>query len=161
MRVLPYLLYLLILACYQVILAPLIAIGGVAFDLAALLACGVALYKTEMTSLWFGFFAGLVVAVAQPDLLGWHAVGLALIAVAAFHLRDRLNVESLSARLLLVTGGALVHQLAIILIDPSLRALPLLWQLAIPAAVYTTVAAFIFFLVKDRYITIQRVRELF
>ena len=121
----------------------------------------VALYKSELTTLWFGFAAGLVLAVGRPDLLGWHVLILATLGLVTYYIRERLNLESLYARLLLVSGGVLVFNIYSVATIGSDQFLYLLWSTALTGTIYTAAIAWLFFLVKEGRITIEKIKALF
>jgi len=62
MTIIPYLIYLLLVALHVVILKDVTTIYTVPLNLSAFLVLAVTLYKDDMTAIWFGFFAGLVMA---------------------------------------------------------------------------------------------------
>lgn len=161
MTLLPYLLYLFLIGLYRVVLLDLTTIAGVSVNLAALVVLLVTLYKSELTSMWFGFAVGLALGVADPQRMGWHALAMALLALAAFQLRTRLNLESLWARVLLLLGGVFLHNVLILVIAWNSGLIGRLFDWALPGAVYTTVMGWLFFLLKDRRITMRRLRTLF
>lgn len=161
MRAVPYILYLLLIAMHQVIWRDVTSIFGVTINLAALIVVLVALYKTEMIAVWFGFLAGVVMAVGNPVMIGWHGFALVALGLAAFHVSERLNLESLYARLLLVSSIVSIHSLLKLLINQTDGLFYLFWTSVIPGTVYTTVLALLFFAVKERKITVQRLKAFF
>jgi rod shape-determining protein MreD len=160
-KLLPYTLYLLLIALDQTILKDILAIYGVSINVTALLVLSVALYKSEVTAIWFGFAAGLIMAAGRSATIGWHVGLLAFIGVTAFHIRERLNLDSLYAKLLLIFGGTLLHNILVLLIDQTEGFIFLLWANAVPGAVYTSLVALVFFAVKERMVTYQKIREIF
>lgn len=158
---LPYLLYLALIGMHQVMTINLISVYGATVNLAALIVVLVAVYSSETTAAWFGFWAGIVAFAGVPAVLGWHGLVLALIGIASFHIRGRLNLDSQRSRLLLVTGGVLAHNLISFIIDSH----ELLWWAMtlniLVGALYTGLLAWIFFLFKDRRISTQKVRSVF
>ena len=161
MRAVPYILYLLLIATHQVIWRDVTSIFGVMINLAALMVVLVALYKTEMIAVWFGFLAGVVLAAGNPAMIGWHAFALAVLGLVAFHVSERLNLESLYARLLLVSGIVFIHNLLKLLINQTDGLFYLFWTSVITGVVYTTFVALLFFTVKERKITVQRLKSFF
>jgi len=161
-RVIPFILYLLLIAAHQVILRDITAVYTANINLTALMVLTVAVYKPELVAAWFGFAAGLVLAAGSPDLLGWHALWLTGLGTVAFHAREKLNLDSLYARLLLVVSGVMVHNLLVLI--TSFRTVDFWYSLvtaALPGAVYTTLIAWLFFLFKEGHITWAKVRALF
>ena len=161
MRAVPYLLYLLLIAMHQVIWRDVTSIFGVAINITAFIVVLVALYKTEMIAVWFGFLAGVVMAAGNPAMTGWHAFALAVLGLVAYHVSERLNLESLYARLLLVSCIVLIHNFLKLLIDQTGDLFYLLWTSVITGAVYTTILALLFFAIKERKITVQKLRAFF
>ena len=160
-RVIPFILYLILIAFHEVITreATLIVTAGI--NLSALLVLVVALYKAELTATWFGFFAGLVFMASSPAHLGWHALALAALGLMAYHVREKLNLDSLYAKILLVFGGVLVHNLMVLVLEGPTDFLFRLVTVVLAGAVYTTAIAWVFFLFKEGYITWARVKSLF
>jgi rod shape-determining protein MreD len=161
MRSVPYIIYLILLASFEVIIRDVVTIWYAAPNLAALLVLAVALHQNEITALWFGLLAGIVLSAGEPSHVGSHALSLAALALAAYHARQRLNLEAISAKMLVMFSGVLVHNiitLAVIRADN----LPLrLADTALTGTVYTSIIAYIFFLIKEEHITAEKFRELF
>jgi hypothetical protein len=162
MTVLPYILYLFLISLHAVILDDVISIGSAHLNLAAFLVLAVALYKDDVTAAWFGFFVGLVAAAGGPPAhLGWQALLMAVLALVAGYVRERLNLDSLKAKLLLMFGGILVHNVGVLIISRTDGLFLHLATYALTGTVYTTVVAWLFFLVKERRITMARIKALF
>lgn len=161
MRIIPYLIYLLIIGLNQVVLRDSTAIYGANFNLAAFLVVAVALYKSEVTSAWFGFAAGVVVSAGNPDLIGWHSMIFTLLGVIAYNVKERVNLESLYSKLLLIFGGVLIENTVALLIVGPDAFFSRLWSVSLAGAVYTVVIATIFFLFKEGIITAQKARSIF
>jgi len=161
MRLIPCFLYLLIIAMHEVIWRDFAGLYFVALNLPAMIVVSVAIYKSETAALWFGFLAGLVMAASQPDKMGLHALFLAILGVAVFHVREKLNLESVYSKLLLIVGAVLVHNIATTIINGTDRFFYLLWSYCLPGAAYTTILAWIFFLFKERKITFQKLKSVF
>ncbi len=162
MKLIPYILYLLLVAFYEVILRDLTSIYGVALGLPVLLVLAVAVYKSELSAIWFGFAVGLVTAAtSRPELSGWYALATAGLGSAAFHLRERLNLESLASKLLLVFGGALVYNVVMTVINRPDGFFFTLGTSVIPGALYTTVVAWVFFQFSEGRMTPQKMKAMF
>ena len=161
MKSLPYLLYLILIAMHEVIWRDVTSVYGVSIDLTALLVTVVALYKTEMTATWFGFVAGIIMGASNSPAMGWHALVLSALGLAAYHVRERLNLESLYARLLLMFGASLAHSLLRSLIEGNSHLFYLFWTSLLPGALYTTIVVSLFFVIKDRMITVQKLKSIF
>ncbi len=160
-RIIPFVLYFLLLAMHQVIWKDLTGIFGAAINLAAMIVILIAIYRTEMTAVWFGFVAGLVAAAGIPGSMGWQALTLAGVGLAAYHMRERLNLDSLNAKLLLVLGGVLVHNVCTLIIVQTDAFWYRLVVNAVTGAVYTALVAWLFFLVKEKRITVRKIRSIF
>jgi len=161
MKLIPYLMYLLLIAGHATILRQVTSIYGVTISLAVLTVLLVAIYKSEFTALWYGFVAGLVVAAGVPSQMGVHALVMTALAVGAFHTRERLNLDSLYAKVLLVAGGVLVHNIALLALQPGPGFWFLLISAALPGALYTTLLAWVFFLIKEKRVTWQSIKAIF
>lgn len=161
-RILPFLLYLWLVALHQVVLNDIFSIYGVvSINLAALVVLLVGLYKSELDACWFGFMVGLVAYAGATSALGWHALVMAGLGYLTFHLRAKVNLESLYSKLLLVFCGVLVHNAVTLIISGSDGAFYLMATRVLPGAVYTSVVAWIFFLFKEGRITFQKFKAIF
>lgn len=161
MRILPYLLYLLLIAMWVVVFQDITHIYRAGINLPMFIVLAVALYKEELQATWFGFAAGVVAFAARPELIGWHALIMAAIGLAAANVKVRLNLESLKAKLLLIVGGVLVHNVLVVLLNRAQEFLPMLWSSALPGALYTMVVAWVFFLFREGLITRERIKAMF
>ncbi|MCB2231263.1 hypothetical protein KQH82_11150 [bacterium] len=161
MRLIPYLIYLILIAMHQVFLQDMTSIAGVRIDLAGLIVMAIALYKSEVITLWFGLVAGVVWAAGMPDAFGWYGLLLALVGVTAFHLREKLNLESFYSKILFMLGGLVVHSMGMTIIEGGDGVMTRLWTNALPDGVYTTIVALIFLLFKDGVITYQKFKSIF
>jgi len=160
-RIVPYILYLLLIALHVIILDDATRIYAAWINLPALIVLLVAVYKNDLTAAWFGFFAGLIWAGGLPSQIGWYALTMAAVALAACFVRERLNLDSMRAKYLLVLGGVLVHNMILLIISQSDAFLQLLWANVLLGALYTSVAGWLFFLIKEGRITVRRVKALF
>lgn len=161
MKLLPYILYLLIIALHRVILDDVTTIYVASINVTGLAVLLVAIYKENLTAVWFGFFAGLIWAGGLPSQLGWFALVTAALALGACYVRERLNLDSLRAKFLLVLGGLLVHNLAGLIISQADGFLTLLWASTLLGAIYTSIFGWLFFLFREGRITAQKVKALF
>ncbi|UCE25467.1 MAG: rod shape-determining protein MreD [Candidatus Zixiibacteriota bacterium] len=160
-RVIPFLLYLWLIGLHQVILGEVVSVYGVGVNLPALMVLLVSIYKSELDSCWFGFFAGVVAYAGLPQMWGWYALILAVMGYLANHVRARINVESLYSRLLLVFVVVLIHNVALLLTGKSDGVLYLLASQAVIGAFYTTAVGWIFFMFKEGRITFQKFKAIF
>lgn len=160
-KLIPFALYILLIALHEVALRDLITFYGAQISLAPLMVALLALYKSELTVAWFGFVVGLVASIGSVSVFGWHGLLLSLLGIAAFHVRGRLNIESLYSRMLLVFGVVLLHNLLWLLINRT----EAIWSVALSyglgSAVFTTFAAWLFFLFKDGHLTLAKIKSIF
>lgn len=161
MKVIPYILYLLLVGAHTVVLRDVTSFYGLTLNLPALVVFLVALYKKDTLAAWFGFLVGLVAFAGLPDRFGWHALVLAILAFVACSIKERLNLDSFKARILLVAGGVLVHTVIVLLINQVMDSLLLTILLIIAGTAYTTFVAWLFFLFKERVITVKKIRSIF
>lgn len=160
-KAIPFILYLLLIALHEVITRDVTAIATSAINVAALVVLVVGIYKREMVVVWFGFAAGLVLVPERPDVLGWHALVLAAVGLATFHVRERLNLESLYSWLVLIFGGVLLHNVLVLVINGGHSLAYLCLVSALPGAAYTAAIGWLLFLLKEKKITYQKIRSLF
>jgi hypothetical protein len=160
MKVLPYIVYLIFIALWVVILRDLTSVYYASINLPALIVLLVALYKSDLTAAWFGFWAGLVGAAATPQLMGWQTLIMVVLALAGSLAKVRLNLDSLKAKLCLVGGGVLLHNVITLAISQSQDFPFLLLASAITGVLYTCVAAWLFFLLKEGLITYEKVKSI-
>jgi cell shape-determining protein MreD len=162
MAIIPYLLYLLLIGLDAVILKDTIAIYTASINMPVLVVLTVALYKNEVAAVWFGFFAGLVASAGGPPaLLGWQALIMAALAATGSFVRERLNLDSLRARLLVVLTGVLLHNLISLALSRSDGWPVFLFSYVLAGAVYTTVLAWLFFLVKEGRLSAEKIKAIF
>ena len=64
-RFIPFVLYLLLIAMYEVIWRDFTALYMIAINVPALLVVIVSIYKSELTAAWFGFLAGMVLSAGN------------------------------------------------------------------------------------------------
>lgn len=160
-RILPYLFYLWLVAMHQVFLGDVLAIFGVHLNLPVLLVLLVPLFKSEIASCWFGFLTGLVAMAGVSSVTGWNALTMAAIAFMAFHTKDKMNLESIYSKLILVFLGAVIYNAVNLVMVRGDGIFILLGAKALAGAVYTTLAAWLFFLVKEGRITFRKFRAIF
>lgn len=162
MTFVPYLLYLFLVGLHVVVLRDLTGLYTFELNLPAFIVMAVALYKEDVPATWFGFAVGLVLAAGGPPAaLGWQALVMAVLALVACYVRERLNLDALKAKILLVFGGVLTHNIIVLVIGGGDGFLVNLLTVALAGAVYTTILAWLFFLIKERRITFQRVKAWF
>lgn len=160
-RTLPFILYLLLVGLHVVVIESATAVYTARINLAAMMVLAVAIYKPELVVIWFGFAVGLVLSAASPALVGWHALWLAGLGLVAFQTREKLNLDSLYAKLLLVAGGVFLHNVMVLITNGAVDFWYQLAVNALPGAVYTTVPAWLFFLFKEGRITGAKIKAMF
>ncbi len=160
MRILPFVVYLVFIALWVVILKDLTSIYYASINLPALIVLLVALYKSDLTATWFGFWAGLVASAGTPQLMGWQTLIMVILAITGSLAKVRLNLDALKAKLCLVAGGVLLHNVIILAITQSQDFPFLLLASAVTGVVYTTIAAWLFFLLKEGLITYEKVKSI-
>jgi rod shape-determining protein MreD len=164
MRVIPYLLYLLLIAFYRTMLGDFVAVGSARISLAALIVLLIALRKTTVTAIWFGAAAGIVWDTPDPHFLGVQTLFLSLIGYLASVAKERLNLESINSRLLLVAAGLAAYGLlnSVIYAQPTQSGyFTTLVTIILPGIVYTIVAAWVYFLVESGRISWARIKSIF
>lgn len=160
-RLLPFVFYLLLVGFHQIIFKDITEIYGVSINLPVLLVLAVAVYKSEITSAWFALAVGIVLGTGFPDVMGWHSLVLAMIALAAFHLRQRLNLDSMNAKLAIAGGGCLIHNILTVFIERTDGYSMDLLQVVLLGVIYTTLIAWLLFAVKEGNITYRKIRAIF
>jgi len=160
-RLLPYLLYLLLIAMHEVIWRDVTGLFFVALNLPAMIVAMVATYKSQTAAAWFGFLAGVVISASEPSLMGWHGILLAALGLAVYHIREKLNLESIYSKVLLIVGAVLFHNIFSGVINGTDRFFYTLWTFCLPSTAFTSVVAWIFFLFKERSITAEKLKSVF
>lgn len=160
MHFVPYLLYLFLIAFYRTILADFLSIGPVEILLVALIVIMVALDKDYLTSLWFGFAAGLIYDAPDPAHFGVHMVLLSFLGILTVRAKERFNLESRVGRVLLIAAGLFVYAIPYVLIYDSGGGdfLRLLLRSVIPSVLYTSLIAWIFFVIKYNAVSRKKLK---
>lgn len=160
MKIIPFILYLFIIAFYEVVLDGPATLFEAAINVPALFVLIVSVYKPEMVVVWFGFWVGVILSAGNPILLGWHALAMAAMAFGAFQVKERLNLASVYSKVYLIFGGVLVHNLMTTIIEQPEGFAYLSWT-ALTGAAYSSIFGWLFFVVKEGHLTIQKIRSLF
>lgn len=164
MRYVPYVLYLLLIAFYRTNLIDIFSIGAIHIYLTALIVLLVALNKDYLTALWFAFVAGLVYDAPDPIHLGVHMILLSLLSIAASRAKERLNVESLKSRLVLIVCGLTIYAIPETLIyatSGSREFFRVFFHVALPGVVYTAMVGWVFFLFQTGRISWTKLKSIF
>lgn len=164
MRIIPYILYLLLIAFFRINLSDIFAIGGIEIILTPLLVILVALYKEPIEAVWFGFAAGLVYDATDPSHLGIQMLILSLMGVATAHIKERFNLDSLKSRVVIVGIALIIYAIPHTLIyttSGTSEFLRLMFYVTLPSAIYTTIVAWIFFLFRAGHLSYGKLKSLF
>ena len=160
-KYIPYFLYFWLIAMHQVFMADITSIIGAKINLAVLTVLLVSMYKSESTSLWFGLCVGIIAFGGITDISAWQALIMALIGLTSFHIKEKMNLDSLFARVCMIFGGVLTHNIILVLFELNDNILMSILRYALTGAVYTTVVGTIFFLIKDGIFTFQKTKTIF
>ena len=91
-----------------------------------------------------------------------HAVGaFAAVGLTAYHVKERLNLDAMFVRILMILGGVLTAELLTGLESGTNGFGYRLLTEMIPGAVYTTIIGWLFFLNKDGRLTYQKAKSIF
>ena len=161
MSIIPYIFYLYLLGFHVTILSDITSIFGVTIDLAALMVCLIAIYKNELSALWFAIAAAIVAGAMKLEIMPWEMLFLGALALAVRHLSVRLNLDSTASKLLLLAGGLLFHRLALTLAISPADFFTLLYRYIIPSVIYTWCLGWLYFLYRDGRITWAKFKALF
>lgn len=160
-RYIPYLLYLWLIALHQVILSDLTVILGVKINIVMLIVVIVALFKSEITTLWFSFIAGLVGYVGNVGLLGWYILFTVIVAMIVYYMKIRMNLESMKTKTLFLIGGVLAHNILLLILSNLDNFFLFFITQALPGAFYTMLIGWIFLLIKEENLTYKKIRSIF
>jgi|WetSurMetagenome_2_1015567.scaffolds.fasta_scaffold111063_2 rod shape-determining protein MreD len=164
MRLVPYIIYLLLISLFYTNLNDLTSIGPAQIQLVALMVFLVALNKKYLEALWFAFAAGIVFDAQDPAHLGAHALMLTLLSMATSFACERFNLDSLKGRILMVLAGLLVYCVPATLLYTTSGAGEFpraLLRVGLPSVAYTTALAAIFFLFQSGQWSYQKIKSLF
>ena len=164
MRFIPYILYLLMIAFYRTNLIGLFSIDGAEIYLTALMVLLVALNKDYLTALWFAFAAGLIYDAPDPSHLGVHMLILIGVGVAASEAKERVNLESIKSRLLLLILGLFIYSIPYTLIyatSGTSEFFRLMIRVALPSVLYSAVIGWMFFMIQTGRLSFKRLKSIF
>lgn len=164
MRLVPYLLYLLLIAFFRTNLIDFLSIGPIQIFLTPLIVLLVALRKDYLTALWFGFAAGLIYDAPDPSYLGVQMLILSILGLATAQARTRFNLESSKSQVLLVWGGLLVFLIPHTLIYGTSAAdnfLSLFFRSTLPSSIYTAFLGWLFFMINSGRLSLQKLKTIF
>jgi hypothetical protein len=161
LKLLPYLIYLFLISMFQILLEEPLSIGTAHLALAPLIIALVAIYKSQVVAIWFGASAAFVVNTGAPEGAAAGMIVAALIAIGANYFKSRLNLDSLPAKVAVVSAGCLLFEIARVTFISTSDVFHIYLVDTLQSTAYTAVVAYVFFLFKDRYISYERVREVF
>jgi cell shape-determining protein MreD len=161
MRIIPYIIYLFILAFHYTILSELVSIYGVTIDLAVLMVTFVAIYKDELTAFWFAIAVGIVAGTLRLDLMPWEILSLTGFAVLINYFSTRVNLSAITTRMIILILFLIIHKTLIMLFISSESFLFILYRYILPGAVYSLIPGWIFFLIKDDRLTWKEIKAQF
>jgi hypothetical protein len=119
----------------------------------------IGLYKSEVTALWFAVAAGIVVGSQSLNLMPWEILILTAGAIFANQVKTRVNLESITSKILVIGALVLTHQIFYAIVSGNV--LIALYKDVIPTVIYTLIIGWLFFQVKDGHITWQKIKALF
>jgi len=164
MRIIPYLIYLLLIAFYRTVLIDWLSFGEMEIFLTPLMVLLIALYKSPFEALWFGLVAGLVFDAPDPSRLGVQMIILSALGIFTSQFKNRFNLDSMKGRLLLIAGGLVIYSIPYVLIyttSGTEEFFARIAGMALPSIIYTSIAAWIFFLIKSGHLSYSRIKSIF
>ncbi len=161
MKIIPYILYLFLIAFYVTIFSDFVAIYGVTIDLVVFLVVAVGLFKDEIEATWFGVAAGIVAGATRLDLMPWDVLTIGVIAFAANQMGTRINLESLLSKIIVLATAVLLHGIVQTLVISADNFFYVLLRFVMPSMVYTVLLGVLFFLIKDGRISWEKTKALF
>lgn len=160
-RLLPYLLYLFLISLHQTLLGDTLSLWGADLASGALAIMLVAIHKPQSVAVWFGSAVAFLLATGDSGAAATGMVVAAGLAIGAEYFKGRLNLESLAARLAVVSVGCLLIELINAAFFSGSDLLYTWFRYTIPSVIYTSGWGLLFFLFKDGIISRARLRRLF
>lgn len=164
MRLIPYLLYLYLIAFYRTNLIELLSIGPAQIYLTALAVILVALHKDYLTAIWFACAAGFIYDAPDPAYLGVSMIILSIIGMGVSQAKDQFNLDSLKSRFLLILAGLLVYAIPHTLIyttSGSEEFFRLLFGVSLPGILYTALVGWLFMMIQSRRFSFAKLKSIF
>jgi len=160
-KILPYILYLFIIAFYRTLLIDPLSIFGAVIDLSAMMVALIGLYKNENVALWFAIGVSILIGSQQLHVMPWEMLVLGGGALIVNQCGFRMNLESVMSRIMVLGAFIFVHQIAVsLLVSPDII-LYALYKKILPSVIYTVIIGWVFFQIKDGKITFQKIKSLF
>lgn len=160
-RALPYLFYLALLGFYQVILTDILSIWDVRLALTPLIFTLVAVYKEQGVATAFAASAAFVATSNDAVAAAGTMIVAAGVTLGISYYRGKLNLDSLYARLALISVGCLVFEIARVTMITTQDLLYTYVRYMIPSIILTSAAGLIFLLFKDETISYAKFKRLF
>ncbi len=161
MKIVPYIFYLFLITFHNTILSGAISIWDARIDLVVLIVALVALYKGELVGIWFAFSAAVVAGSLRLDLIPWEMLVLGLSALIIHQVSLRVNLESITTRMIILAAIILFHQLVMALVISAETFLYSGYKVILPSIIYTLVPGWLFFQFKDGNITWAKIKSVF
>ena len=111
MTVSRYIIGVIIVLFYEAIIAPRIRIAGIDADLAIIMTLWIAMNHGSRSGLYFGFVVGFLTGVFNPMDIGWSCLFLSAIGYTAGLTKNKLVIEPIPMKLLVLAISALVYNL--------------------------------------------------
>jgi cell shape-determining protein MreD len=121
----------------------------------------VAMYKDEITSLWFAISVGIVAGTLRFELMPWEILILAGMAILISYISTRVDLGAITSRLIILGGFILIHISVITLLSSNESFVYMIYRYILPSTIYTLVPGWLFFLIIDGRITREKIRAQF
>jgi rod shape-determining protein MreD len=137
---------------YESLLAPLVSIVGVRFDLGFVFTAWFALSRGSLEGMFFGLASGFFLDILSPSLLGW---GMFLRLSLGFWMgsfKDNLFLDNFFSKAVICGLAVIVFEVFYQLVKTSFSpgaAFYVLYRHSLPGALYTAVAALLLFLLTE------------
>ena len=69
--------------------------------------------------------------------------------------------KKIVSKLLLIVGAVFLHNVMSVIINDPNRIMYLIWSFCLPSAAYTSLVAWVFFLFKERKLTLEKIKSVF
>lgn len=153
MKNLNFILCLLGVIVYESLLAPLVSIVGIRFDLALVFTAYFALSRGSLEGMFFGLVSGFFLDILSPTLLGW---GMFLRLALGFWMgsfKDNLFLDNFFSKAVICGLAVVVFEIFYQLVKNSFSpgaTFYVLYRHSLPGALYTAVAALALFFLTER-----------
>jgi rod shape-determining protein MreD len=164
MRFVPYIIYLLAIACFQTLLIDLTTIGRAQILFTALAVLLVTLGRGYLPALWFAWAAGLVYDAPDLSHMGVHMLILVILSITTSYAKERLNLDSIKSLMILLTTGLIVYSVPATLIyatSGSENFFYLFLTTTLPSVAYTAAIGWLFFMARFGHLSWARIKSIF